>query len=311
MPLTPDQLAERTQFVGASEAAAVLGMDYKSPLDVYWSKVEPSPVPAESVYLEIGNALEPVTIRHYAQTLGVVVLPSPGTVRHPKYPVVAATPDGIVVAGGRRRGVEAKAPVTPRSKAQWWDEQGEETVPDAYFVQAQMQCEVCDFDAVDVIALIDGELEVREVVRDRELGATWSEIIAGWWSDHVVRRDPPEPRDREERTEFIRRRFRKSLGFVRAASDEDVRIAVALANAKARAKVLEEKIADLENTLKARVGDADAIFGVCTWKTDAKGRVDWKALAESKKPTAQELEQFTGEPARRFLLKVKAEEQAA
>lgn len=303
--LTAEQLAERVHFVGASEAAAVLELDdFKTPLDVYWAKVEPV-VDEGSVYTEIGNALEPVILRRYAIERGVVVLPSPGSVRHPKHPMVAATPDGLVA--GQRRGIEAKAPVTAKSKAKWFDEHGEPTVPDTYFVQCQMQCEVCDLDAVDLVALIDGELVVREIERDRELGAMWVEQIAGWWARHVVLRDPPEPRDHVERSDFIARKFKRSQGFMRSPGEDDVETAAKLARLKAQAKTLKEQIDDLETTLKARIGDADGIEGIATWKTDKTGRVDWKALAEARKPTPAELAAHTGEPSRRFLLKLKIE----
>lgn len=317
--LSAEQLAERTQYVGASEAAPIiaaefpeLGLDtYQSAIDVWRAKVEGSTF-SGNVYTRIGDALEPVTIAQYAAEFGVDVLPSPGTRRHQRFPVVAATPDGIVATVNsitgkvRRIGIEVKAPVTEGSRAAWWDADGEPCAPDHYFVQCQMQAEVCGFDAVHLCALIDGRLEVRIIERDPELGALWAETIASWWARYVEPRVEPPARDVAERVASVARRFKKSNGRLLDPTPEDLDAGQKLAAIRAQTKALEAEAEELEATLKERIGEAEGIRGVATWKTDSAGRVAWKAVAEALRPPAELVAAHTLEPTRKFLLKVKA-----
>lgn len=309
--LTLEQLAERRQYVGASEAAAVLadelGMDvhtFDSALAIYRRKVYgPELDDGDSIAIDAGNALEPVILRRYARERGVVVLPSPGSKRHPLYPHVGATPDGLVE--GTRRGVEAKAPQTEYGRAAWWDDNGEPYAPDAYWIQCQIQCEVWDLDAVDLVGLIDGKLEVREVVRDREVGTLYATTIEAWWARHVAALVPPMPRDTQELLAEVRRAHPQSKGFVRAPSEDDWTVARELARIRAELKTLEERELALVAELQKRIGDADGISGVATWKTDATGRVNWQKVAAELAPSPELIAKHTSEPGRRFLLKVK------
>jgi hypothetical protein len=40
-----------------------------------------------------------------------------------------------------------------------------------------------------------------------------------------------------------------------------------------------------------------------TWKSDAEGHTAWKALAMDLNPTPELIEQYTGKPSRRFLVR--------
>ena len=72
MSLTPQQLAERKNYIGASESAAVLGLSpFQSAADLYFEKVgDVEPRPATEA-MESGTRLEPVIIDWCAARLGV------------------------------------------------------------------------------------------------------------------------------------------------------------------------------------------------------------------------------------------------
>jgi len=92
-----------------------------------------------------GHRFEPLTRRIYELEIA-----GPGTVNdglgrftHATIPWLSASPDGLVVKGPLRgRLVEIKSPKTRKPG---------EFVPDEYYVQMQIQMEVCDLDAVDFV----------------------------------------------------------------------------------------------------------------------------------------------------------------
>lgn len=92
-----------------------------------------------------GHRFEPVTRRIYELEIAGVdtVCDTLGRFNHHTVPWLSASPDGLVMRGPLAgRLVEIKSPKT-RQPGQY--------VPDDYYVQMQLQMEVCDLDAVDFI----------------------------------------------------------------------------------------------------------------------------------------------------------------
>ena len=74
MSLTQQQLAKRHEMIGASEIAAIVGLDpYKTALDVYAAKVLPNPQEPTSRFARWGLRLEAVVADAYAEALDLVV----------------------------------------------------------------------------------------------------------------------------------------------------------------------------------------------------------------------------------------------
>jgi putative phage-type endonuclease len=305
---TLEELEERRSFIGASEAAMVLGLSpYGGPLDVYLAKVHPPLPPSELEALPIvmGNALEPAILARYTAVTGRRASKAERR-RHPKYPFIAATPDGIVE--GEKRLVECKyvggraARALREDGSPLWSD---EVFPDHYFVQVHMQMEVFDYEVNDLSAFVDHEFHIYEVRRDRELAQMWLEQLVDFWVNHVQRRDPPPARDTEEARRFLARRYPTSNGRMLLATPDDVDLGRQIVFAGSRLKNAEEEHEALVTAMKARVQDADGIEGVCTFKNDRQGRVAWKSVAEALEPPAELVAKHTGPPQRRFLLKLK------
>lgn len=99
----------------------------------------------EMVATSWGHRFEPVTRDIYELELAGVntVCDTLGRFQHAIVEWLSASPDGVVLAGSRAgRLVEIKSPKT---------RQPGEYVPEEYYVQMQIQMEVCDVDAVDFI----------------------------------------------------------------------------------------------------------------------------------------------------------------
>src|ERR1700694_1448834 len=90
--------------IGGSDAAAILGLDpWRSGLDVWRSKVEPTPPTEEERFLfKLGHLLEPVTARLYSEQTGrEVTAPNPEIHQHSKFPEIMGSPARLALKDGR------------------------------------------------------------------------------------------------------------------------------------------------------------------------------------------------------------------
>lgn len=189
-------LAARKDGLGASDTAAVLGIDpWKSPLEVYLDKVNPI-VHDDTVSeaAEWGSAVEAVVARKVASRhrhLGKLT-PSPGLCAHLDHPWMLATPDRVLVDRdtGREALLEIKT-TDSRNRPQWAD-----GPPPRVLVQVQQQLAVTGLDTAYVAVLFGGrEMPAPfEVKRDDEAIALIVEHAGAFWRDHVATRTPPEAR---------------------------------------------------------------------------------------------------------------------
>ena len=98
MAITPAQLEFRKGKLGASNAAAALGISpWQSPANLFHTikgNLKPFDLGARG---RIGNAIEPVIIQEYEIATGNKVEPSPDTLIHPKYDWMICHLDGRVL----------------------------------------------------------------------------------------------------------------------------------------------------------------------------------------------------------------------
>lgn len=139
--LTEQQLEKRKSGIGASEAAAVLGLNkYRTPLQVWLEKTgrateDPAKFgPGTPAYW--GNLIESAIADTYAAKHNVK-LRKCGTLVHPDHSFIMATPDREIV--GERKLLECKA------SSPWRDDFGEagtDEVPQEYVIQCHQQMAV-------------------------------------------------------------------------------------------------------------------------------------------------------------------------
>lgn len=179
-------LAERNRSVGASEAAAVLGVcPYATPIDVWQRKLGLAPPMPESEPMLWGSLLEPVILAEYERRTGRAVFDRQRFDRHPKYPWMTATLDGVA----EDRIIEVK---TASAYADEWGDEETDQIPESYLVQVHHQMAVTERDRADVVALIGGQrLRIYEVERNAELIELIEDRVAQFW-DCVLRRSPPD-----------------------------------------------------------------------------------------------------------------------
>lgn len=192
----------RRSFVGASEVAAIMGVDpYSTDLQVYARKVGLAGEVDETPAMRRGKALERPVGDGYADEEGVKLLRFPDRTALVRIGGAhrAASPDGIVLPLARRKGLEVKVSGLYRE----WGPHGSQELPVRHVIQASELMHVLDFDHWDVRAFLGTPWGLEErtyrLKRNVELEATMVETVDRFWRDHVLKRVPPKARARDRK----------------------------------------------------------------------------------------------------------------
>ena len=171
--------AERRKGIGASDAAAILGMSkWKSNLHLWEEKVglrEPDDI-SDEPYIIYGHAAEPHVRALFAldhPELDVRYQSPYKIIRSDKYPFIQASPDGELVekSTGRWGGLEIKtSEIFSPSDWKYWDNR----VPDEYYCQCLWQMIAAEWEFVWLRAQIKYRknrqlrIDTREYLIERE-----------------------------------------------------------------------------------------------------------------------------------------------
>ncbi len=273
--------------LGASEVAAALGLHpYKTRLGLWLEKTGQAPPFAGNERTAWGLDVEPALRQWYADRVGRPITVPERSLYHPELPWLRATPDGLVLRGlderfGYSHGFEAKN--VGRHSAHRWGTPGSDEVPIEYLFQAQQNLAVTGLDRWVVVPSIAGDPPaIYEVARDDELIAEMLEGARAFWALVESRTEPPVDGSEAwasllaERHPFAREDYRR-------ASDEDNARAARLREVRLALRDLEAQRDQLENELKAAIGECaglETAVGRITWKpTKSRTTVDWEAVA--------------------------------
>jgi len=188
MPITKRQLARRTEYIGASEVPAILGLSpWKSPWEVWAQKTgQLMPRPAGEA-AQAGNVLESAIASWAEQRLGK--LDRRGTERRVKGTPILAHIDALVMS--TREPVEFKTSGIYGPVVGDWGEENTDQVPDYYLVQAQVHMMATAADICHLVALLGGRGFVNyKIMRHDALQETIREKVAEFW-DRVRAKEPP------------------------------------------------------------------------------------------------------------------------
>ena len=286
MTLTQEQLQQRRHGVGASEVAAVLGLnEFRSALDVFMEKtgVVESTGEDPNEAAEWGNRLESEVARAYADKIGEpVTLRTSFTLTHPRFTWALATPDRIVTSADSRWLLEIKC--RSWSTAKGFGTPGTDQVPDDVLCQAQWQMCVTGDLRCDIALLIDGrEFRIYRIERDLELHAQMLHQVGEFWRLHVLRDVPPPVVAKDN--ESIKLLFPKNLRpMMPVVGPEGATLLDELRQARARFDSASEQKDAVEAAVKVFLGDyegAEANGMRVTWKNNKDSlKTNWQAVAE-------------------------------
>jgi putative phage-type endonuclease len=208
MGLTDAQRRERRGYLGASDAAAVVGLDpYRGPLDVYLEKTGQlieEDLSSSNHAVELGMYIEPALLAWCSAQLGGVPIRLEESLVHPNGWQLANL-DGLSLHSDPPCIVEAKTAglLGTGASADEWGEAGTDAIPARYLLQIHHQFAVVngtgggdDFPRIEW-AVVPALLARRgfvlfRVMRDPDLEAVLCEAEARFWQDHVLTRTAPE-----------------------------------------------------------------------------------------------------------------------
>lgn len=245
-------LAERRQGLGASEAAAAIGLSpFETPLQLYLRKVGLLPEPEETEAMRWGTLLEPLIAEEYQRRTGArlerrqVFLRSKTT----EAPIFA-TLDAI-----RDDGV----PVEFKTCSAWsrskLGEEGTDELPEHWLVQAHVQMIAAEQERVDFAVLVGGqEFRLFRVEFQAGLGMILIAELTEFWR-RIERREPPPPESAAD-VRVMHALYPDVTGADLVLDAEAVAIAEAYEAAGAEIKRLSESRDRLKADLLARLGSA-------------------------------------------------------
>lgn len=306
-------------LLGASEAAAVLGLDkYRSPMSVWLAKraaragerLAPEDRPdfvREAA--EWGQVLEPVIRGKYALTTGRMVYVPQQSIATPPLGArdglpdsawLRCTPDGFVIGGANPANghslveecvggfvpADAVGLLQVKTCSAYKADEWTDGVPPAYEVQVRVEMAVCQLPWCDVVCLVGGQRYVGpfRIHRDVNIESNILTDLRAFWQ-HVLDGTPP-PVDASEAWHRHASSQMKHGSKLAIEADDDCRaFLVELRQARIERKRAEKQETELKNQILLRLGAASAtvLDGGDLGKISAfpnPARMDWKGYAE-------------------------------
>ncbi len=264
MSLTPEQIALRRNTLGASEIAAVCGLDpFRGPWDVWADKLGLD-IREEFAESAMGHLFERPLLEHYSRKTGFV-LAYPETMIHPIHRWVSATPDGLA----SDRVVQVK--VVGANMAHKWDA----GVPEYVICQVQWEMFVTGLPLAVIVACVGGtDYRALDVQADLEIQESLLDLGLEFWESHVLTGAPPDPDASEACRKALSARHRKHSAELVPATRELVEMAREHKRLGKQAKGLKEERDAIGNALRLAIGERLGFewdTGRCIWAADKNG----------------------------------------
>lgn len=282
----------RTTYLGGSDIGAIAGLSpYRTELDVWGAKtlgVEQEASPE----MEAGTVLEAGIVDLYLRRRGGIATVL-GTLRDPRETWIGATPDRVVRGARGLRNVQCKL-VGLHGAGRWGDpEDGPDGVPADVLAQVAWESHVLRSNGVavelsEVAALIGTDLRIFEVPTDEEFVDALRTLARAFWHGHVLTKKPPEVTEGNASSarDVLTRLWPSHRRPLVDATPEQVELAREYDRARAAVKAAETTRDLVAARLQLAINDSEGFATAdksvrATWKTNASGGCDWKALGEA------------------------------
>lgn len=245
-------LEMRRTGLGGSDCAVVLGISkWKSPWDLWLEKTGQAEIEDFSNdYIEAGNRLEPVIADWFCDKTGKKVRRC-GMLRSKEYPWMLADVDRLIV--GENAILECK------TAAQWKGEEWtEDNLPDSYYLQVQHYMAVGGYDKAYVAVLIGGHKFIwKEIPRNEVDIEALIEAEQYFWEHNVIAKELPDADSSKACAKAIAEHFKGGATEAEDLEGDYDILCRDLKSLKDDLKKLESVIAEKENKLKVRMGNAE------------------------------------------------------
>jgi predicted phage-related endonuclease len=278
-------LEERKTYLGASEAAAALGMSpWNDPIGLAldkWGEREPKEA---SFRMRLGLLVEPVIGELYRQETGATLKAGGSrTRRMVDHPWIGAHPDFYVLPwerGGTRTGlVQAKL-----------SDEFDGEVPLHYRLQGIAEIAVTGAPWIDFAVLEARDFKVYRVTPEPGEVEDLVADLDDYWNGYIVPKILPPPS--AESGAALRSRYAKPEKVGKIGSAAQGQKLAKIADLKAEQKRLHEEEKRLANEIKAAIGSAhylEADGYRATWSRWESEKTDWKLVAETQRKIVERL----------------------
>lgn len=251
MALTVEQLARRSSGIGASDAAAAIGLNpYYSPVELWMEKRGLAPAFAGNEATKWGKLLEPAVRQEYAEVTSRVVRLPPDTLVHPTVTYLVCHPDGITDDGRLYEGKTARYP-------DGWGEPRTDQIPEQYLIQVQHSLMVTALAIADVAVLIGGQdFRLYHVEADEELQAAILEAESEFWLYVERGTRPPLDYRASNAIGVLKKLYPGTNGEVVQATEECEEWRQLFEGYKASAKTIEQDGEEMKARLLDYMGEA-------------------------------------------------------
>jgi putative phage-type endonuclease len=281
--ISEKQRKERQNYIGGSDAAAIIGLSkWKTPYEVWLEKTGQGVEKEETLPMKVGSLMEDVVAKLWSQQYGKKLKKSNKTLFSKQYPFIGANIDRIIV--GEKSFLEVKTAGERFSKE--WDEG---KVPLAYLVQCLHYLYVTQFDYCYLCVLI-GNKELKSYqIYYKDYQKQIEQIIqkeVEFWQKYVLTKTPP-PVIAED-SEILQQQFINEIKpqeqELDLSNDDEVQLLLENLEAyKQDKKKLEEQIAEIENKIKIKLGEyqiARTSRYIIEWKVQERSTIDKEKLIQ-------------------------------
>lgn len=270
-------LAMRRNYIGGSDAGAVVGLDsYKSPYSLWAEKTGRVPEFAGNITTRVGSYLEPLVADMFMEQTGKKVRNKNAMLVNDKYPFACADLDRVVC--GEKALLEIK---TTNSFPAMRKVRGGE-FPDRWWCQVSHYMAVSELEKAYLAVLVNcREYYMFELERDdSEIGALMDAEREFW---ERVKTDTPPPVDGAEATsEAIKTIYEQSVGTDVDLFGRDDLLDEYTALKQEQAEIA-ARMEAIQNLIKIEMGDAErGVTGRYTvnWKTQVRNTFQTKQFVK-------------------------------
>lgn len=273
-------LAARRTGIGASDAAAVLGLSpWQSQFTIWLDKTGQALDDVQTDAMEWGLRLEPVVVEKFEDETGLATHKAdPFPVRHREHSWMLCSPDRLI---GDDEGLEVK---TGSPWDDGWDGVDQGLVPDHVVIQMQHSMAVTGRRRWHGAVLIGGRgYHQWTVDRDEQFIADLIVAEGRWWDTYVVGNQPPPVDGHDATTNAIKDLFPTSTDAATVDLPPSAHdLIVEWAAAKERKKQAEWDENEAANGLRLLLGDNEigTVGGIkaVTWKSHTVRKVNLDRL---------------------------------
>ena len=266
--LTQQQKQNRYRCIGASDAAAVLGVNpYKTPLEAYMEIMGLTVREEEKIGSPtyMGNLYEPAVAKFYEDFTGMRLRYSHNTLRHRQYPYIICHLDRKIA--NQRKILECKT--TQWGNSEEWGDSGTSHAPRLYIIQVQHQMGITNYDEADIAVIIKGyDFRYYTIKRDDIIIKTIIEREREFYETHILPEIPPPATCKND----VNLLYKKDNDNIIEATDEIAEYVAKLTELKIQTKSIEKQKAEYQDKIALFMLDTPVLLYngkvILTWKFD-------------------------------------------